>query len=261
MSVQLFPGDCLEILSGIADQSIDMIFADPPFNVGIKYSGQISDRRLDYYEWCEAWIDQCFRVLKPTGTIYLMTLTRHLESLYPMMKARGKFINQINWHNVASTNGKRSFWNEYQPILVYGKTTDYKFNTYAQTRIIADKNLRWGGYSTEPKGQLLDYWNDIPFVYAGSIAHPEAILSPGTNSKAHPAQMPVNLAARCILFSTDEGDTVLDPFCGIGTTGTACIKLNRSFIGIEQSEEYCQLIQERWQRQRQQPSLFATKGQ
>lgn len=256
-NAELILGDCLDVLPKIESASVDLIFADPPFNVGIRY-GENNDKRDDYAEWCAAWIAECFRVLKDTGTFYLMTITRHLENLYPVMKAHGVFINQVNWRNVAGANGKRCFWNEYQPILVYGKTSDYKFNPYAQTRRIEKANLRWGGYTTEPKGQLLDYWDDIPFVYAGSIAHPEALLKSGTNSKAHPAQMPVGLVARAILFSTDEGDTVLDPFNGSGTSGEACYKLNRRYIGIEKEREYYDLTLERWRRLALQPLFRLT---
>jgi DNA modification methylase len=127
---------------------------------------------------------------------------------------------------------------------VFGKTDKHKFNTYAQRRDIT--KFRWGRYRTKPQGQLLDYWDDIPFVYAGAITHPEAILSPGTNKKAHPTQMPLSLALRCILFSTDAGDTVLDPFSGSGTTGAACIKLDRNFIGIERESEYIKFALDRW---------------
>ena len=251
----LHNGDTLEVLRGLESASVDMVFADPPFNVGIKYAGKASnDDRANYPEWCAEWIAECFRVLKDTGTFYLMTITRHLEHLYPSMKAHGVFINQVNWRNVASTNGKRCFWNEYQPILVYGKTAEYKFHYLAQTR--KTEWVRFGGYSTGPKGQMLDYWNDIPFVYAGSITHPEAILKTGTNSKAHPAQMPVGLVARAILFSTDEGDTVLDPFNGSGTSGEACMKLNRGYIGIEREKEYCDLSQARWAKAALSPSFF-----
>ena len=255
MSESLHQGDVLEVLKTIESESVDMVFADPPFNVGIKYAGKSSnDERADYPEWCATWIAECFRVLKPTGTFYLMTITRHLEHLYPSMKAHGVFINQVNWRNVASTNSKRCFWNEYQPILVYGKTDQYKFHYLAQTR--KTEWVRFGGYSTGPKGQMLDYWNDIPFVYAGSITHPEAILKSGTNSKAHPAQMPVALPERAILFSTDEGDTVLDPFNGSGTTGEASMKHNRNFIGIEREAEYVELSLNRWAKARLSPTFF-----
>jgi DNA modification methylase len=94
------------------------------------------------------------------------------------------------------------------------------------------------------------------FRDAGSVAHPETILKPGTNQKVHPTQMPVNLAARCILFSTDKGDTVLDPFSGSGTIEVACIKLGQQFICIERENEYVKLALERWQKDHLQPSLF-----
>ena len=170
------------------------------------------------------------------------------------MEKHGVFVNKVEWRNVSASHGKRGFWPSTQPIVVFGKTKDYHFNTYAQRRTITW--LRWGGYKTKPQGQLLDYWDDIPFVYAGSVAHPEAILKPGTRQKAHPTQMPLNLAARCILFSTSEGDTILDPFNGSGSTGAACIKLGRHFIGIEREAEYVQLARSRWEQIRSQPMLI-----
>jgi DNA modification methylase len=247
----------LEILSTIEPGSADLIFADPPFNVGKKYGGSASnDRRDDYYAWCSEWIELGFRALKPTGSFYLMTIARHVFNMGAEMSKHGVFVNKIEWRNVSATHLKRQFWPSTQPILLFGKSDAYKFNTYAQTRRIMEKNIRWGGYSTGPKGQLLDYWDDIPFVYAGSVSHPEAILRPGTNEKAHPAQMPVALSDRCILFSTDTGDTVIDPFCGSGTTAVSCIKLNRIFIGIEKEEEYINLASERIAKLQRQATLL-----
>ena len=104
---------------------------------------------------------------------------------------------------------------------------------------------RWGKWSTEPKGQLLDYWSDIPPVYAGSIRHKEAIMQPGTNKKAHPTQMPVGLATRAIVFSSDTDDTILDPFMGSGTTGVACVQTGRNFIGIEIDRNYYEIAEKR----------------
>jgi site-specific DNA-methyltransferase (adenine-specific) len=248
-NLKLFKEDCVVGLPQLPSESVDMIFADPPFNVGKKY-GVNGDKRIDYYEWCDGWIAECFRVLKPSGVFCLMTISKHLGETYPMMHRRGAFINQVMWRNVSASHSKRGFWNSYQPVLMYGKTNAYKFNTYAQTRQIEEKNMRWGGYSTEAKGMLLDYWDDIPFVYAGSIAHKEAILTPKTNKKAHPCQMPEMLAGRCIVFFTDPGDTVLDPFAGSGTTLVAARKLGRFGIGFEREDEYCTLSMKRLERGR-----------
>lgn len=244
----IYNEDCLEGMKRLSDRSIDLIFADPPFNVGKKYGS--SDRRNDYYEWCEKWIDLGFKKLKDIGTFYLMTLTRHLEKLFPMLGSRGIFINQVCWRNVSANHSKRGFWNSYQPILMYGKTKDYIFNTYAQTRKIERKNLRWGGYSTKPRGQLLDFWDDIPFVYAGSIHHKEAIIEPGTNRKVHPCQMPQALAVRAILFSTDENNIVLAPFAGTGTTLVMARYYNRRYIGFDTSKKYCKIAEQRLEAER-----------
>lgn len=238
-------GDCLEVMKEMPDNSIDMIFADPPFNVGKNYGPNFEDKGLDYYKWCKAWIHLCFQKLKKTGSFYCMTLSRHLEQFFLAFHCEGIFINLIHWRNVSANHSKRSFWNSYQPILLYGKTEQYIFNTYAQKRVILIENMRWGGYSTEPRGQLLDYWNDIPFIYAGSIFHKEAIIKSGTNKKEHPCQMPLALANRAILFSTNENDMVLDPFVGSGTTTCSAKNLNRNFIGIEINPDYCKIAEER----------------
>jgi len=200
------------------------------------------DNRPDYYEWCEEWINLCFRMLQPTGSMYLMTIPRHLEKLYPMLGSRGVFINEIHWRNVSASHSKRGFWNSYQPILFYGKTEDYLFDTYAQTR---EQQKRWKEWFTGAKGQMLDYWDDIPFVYAGSIRHKEAIMKPLTNEKAHPCQMPVELAVRAIMFSSKENDVVVDPFAGSGTVLLAGKKLHRKALGIEIEEKYCEIAAKR----------------
>lgn len=244
----LIMGDVLEELGRMNSESVDMVFADPPFNIGLSYgeSGESADRRskAEYEKWCRAWIYEGFRVLRPTGTFYLMTINKHLAFILPAMADRGVFVNLVQWKNVAAGNNKRSFWSYFQPIAVYGKTDGYTFNPGAQE--LPTRFDRWNR-DERPKGYnfMPDFWPDIPFVYAGSISHPEAILEPGTNKKAHPAQMPVSLPGRAILFSTVEGDIILDPFSGSGSTGVAAVRLNRRFIGIEREPKYIELAKRR----------------
>ena len=238
--ITIYHGDALEILPTL--QGFNFAFADPPFNVGINY-GKDKDRRPDYYEWCRQWVDLTYKALNDAGTFYLMTITRHLGKLYPMME-QGVFINQVDWQNVASVANKRQYWPSYQPILVYGKTDQYHFNTYAQRKIDPTKK-RWGGYTTEQKGQMRDYWDDIPFVYAGSIKHKEAILRPGTKKKAHPAQMPEGLAHRMLAFSCPPDGTALDVFMGSGTLLRVAKDMGIRAVGIELSEEYCEIAAKR----------------
>jgi len=250
-------GDVLEVMQSLESESVDMVFADPPFNVGKKYAGKSGDNRGDYYEWCEAWSSECFRVLKNTGTFYHMTIDRHLERLFPIMGKYGKFINLIKWRNVSAEHDPHQFWNSTQPILMYAKSDEYKFNTYAQARSQKQMVVSWSKErAARTKGQMMDYWDDIRPVFAGSIVHPEAILKPGTKQKAHLAQMPIDLPARAILFSTDEGDVVLDPFSGSGTTWEAAEKLGRVFIGIEREAEYVAMANARLAKARLSPTFF-----
>lgn len=235
MELSITHADCITFLKGLPSESVDMIFADPPFNKNIRYKGY-SDKRLDYKEWCAEWIAEGFRVLKPTGSFYCMTIDQYLEWKLPIMAKYGVWINIIKWKNLATFSNKRSFWYTTQPIMLYGKTPDYKFNPYAQIRSESEVSISWNDKRKEStKYQMLDYWDDIPFVYAGSVIHKEAILEPGTRRKAHSCQMPEMLAARPILFSTYEGDTVVDLFVGSGTTPAACYKLKRNFKGCDSS--------------------------
>ena len=228
-------GDCIESIQEIPNESVDMIFADPPFNMKKEYGILTNDNRDDYFEWCDQWISECFRILKSTGSFYHMNLTRNLDNLMPIMKKYGIFQNLIIWRNVSSWGIKNRFYPKYQPIMFYSKTDNFKFNTYTQRE---QPFKRWGKMTGKMQGQMGDIWLDIPFVWAGSIHHKEAIIKPGTNSKVHPAQMPVGLVKRCIEFSTDKDDLVCDPFLGSGTTLEACRKTDRNCIGFEISDEW-----------------------
>lgn len=238
----IFNKDVLHALNHMPDESVDMIFADPPFNIGKKYKGD-NDKRENYFDWCDHWISECWRILKLTGSFYLMTLDRNLSKTFPLMDKHGIFLNLIKWKNVTGDHAKTSFWNSTQPILFYAKTKDYIFNIYAETR---QGVVPWNPKRKEnQRGQLLDYWDDIRPIYAGSIVHPEAILKPGTREKAHLAQMPEKLVGRAIKFSTDPGQIVYDPFMGSGTTAISALKLNRLYCGSDSSREYCTLANNR----------------
>jgi DNA modification methylase len=230
-TIELHCGDCSEVMARMESKSVDLVFADPPFNVGKKY-GKQGDNRADYKQWCGLWIAECFRILKDTGSFYLMTIPRHLEFTMPMMADKGVFVNLITWTHQAGLNDGRRFWALYQPILLYGKTQDYIFNRYAETKPETD-NGRWGKHTTEYKGQLGDLWGDIPFVYSGGAAHPEAIRPEGSGKKSHPCQAPEGLSKRAIRFSTKDNAIVFSPFMGSGTDGVACKLLRRNFIGVE----------------------------
>ena len=241
-------GDCLDIMAQMPDGCVDLVFADPPFNVGKDY-GTKRDRFADYPGWCRRWIAESFRVLKDTGVLIVMTIGRHLAHLFGALNSSGVFINQIVWKHQANGVYRRTFWPLYQPLLMYGKTTDYKFSRYAQRRLVTTR--RWGSMSTRVQGQMGDLWLDIPFVWAGHIGHRECIKEPGTHRKAHPTQMPGDLAKRCIVFFTDENDIVADFFGGSGTTFVVADRLGRKFFGCDINPDYVEMALKRLEKDRE----------
>lgn len=249
-------GDCLDVMQGMPDECVDLVFADPPFNVGKAYQ----DSRDNYREWCAEWIAECFRVLKPAGSFYLMTIEKHLQDKYAEMGKHGAFISQVIWKHASPLAGERRFAFNYQPIIIYGKTDEYLFNPKAQmllntilvTRKVAKAKPE---LTTGYMGRVGNIW-DIGYIGGGCMAPREAILADDSKKKAHPCQMPIALAERAILFSTNELGVVLDPFMGSGTTAIAAIRAGRHWIGIELEERFCEIARQRVRIEQAQLKLF-----
>lgn len=253
----LLCGDCLEIMPKMPPESVDMVFADPPFNVGKAYQ----DERPDYYDWCGKWIEELFRLLGSKGTFYLMTITLHLYQMMSSMKQHGVFIDQVIWPNSSLNGPQDQFVKMYQVILQYGKSHDYIFNPRAQI-IYRKHTVRLSQLKKKPHlatgypGRVGNIWDDIKFIPGGCMAPREAILEEDSKRKAHPCQMPIALAERAVVFSTEEGAVVLDPFAGIATTGVGCIRSGRRFVLIELEENYCKLGKKRIDQSLSQPLLL-----
>ena len=137
---------------------------------------------------------------------------------------------------------KNPFCAGYQPIIYHSKTAAAPFNFGAQQRV-STATLPYNRKLSV--GSIRDIWNDIPFVSAGCMAHKEAILIPGTKKKAHVCQMPEGLAERAILYTSNEGDVVLDPLMGSGTVGVVAARLRRFYIGIEREQSFFDLATHR----------------
>lgn len=249
-------GDCLEVVAGMPDECVDLVFADPPFNVGKAYQ----DSRDNYQEWCAEWIGECFRLLKPTGSFYLMTIPKHLSHTMRAMDDHGIFIDQVIWKNTSLNATPKQFPRAYQPILQYGKTDQYLFHPKAQV-IFRDHTVQASQLKNKPElatgypGRVTNFWDDITFIAGGCMAPREAVLCKDSKKKAHPCQMPIALPQRAIVFSTDEDGVVLDPFIGSGTTATACIRSKRYYVGIELEQKYVDIANERIRQERSQLEL------
>jgi DNA modification methylase len=176
------------------------------------------------------------------GSFFLMTIQEHVGAMWEPLSKGGTFKNMIVWKN-SSMPVKNRFCIAYQPILWFVKDPEnYTFN-YGFEKRESNVVLPWGRKNNAHS--IRDIWDDIPFVSGGCISSKEAILAPGTKRKKHPAQMPVKLANRMIGYCTNEGDTVLDLFCGSGTMPFACSLSGRKCIGIEKSPIYCDDIVKR----------------
>jgi len=227
-------GDCLRLLRAIPDGSIDMVFADPPFNLKKKYNGYIDNLAFEeYVAWCEKWLAELVRIAKPSGSIFVHNIPKWLSYYAAILNRHAHFKHWIAWHAPTSPMGK-SLQPAHYGVLFYVK--DLKQAKIYEIRMPHERERRssylrkdYGGKKAglHPFGPLVsDVWTDIH-----RIKHKKY-------RDDHPCQLPVSLLERLILMATDEGDVVLDPFVGAGTTAVAAKKLGRNYIGFDVDSMY-----------------------
>lgn len=236
-TVTAYNGDCLKVLSTIRNESIDLIFADPPYNLG-KDFGNGSDKWNsfdDYFNWSKCWIDECVRILKKDGTLYIMNSTQNMPHIDLYISRKMKVLNRIIWHYDSSgVQAKRKFGSLYEPILMAIKDeNNYTFNS--QDIQIEAK--------TGAERQLIDYRKKTPTPYntkktPGNVWYFPRVRFRMSEYEDHPTQKPEKLLERIILASSNPSAVVLDPFAGTFTTCAVAQKYGRKSIGIEANEEY-----------------------
>lgn len=236
---KIIQGDCLKILKKIPDNSVDMTFADPPFNLKKIYNHyEDSKEKQDYLSWCNDWMSEMVRVTKPTGAIFVHNIPRWLNYFAEHLNKIVYFRHWIVWDSGGAPMGKTLLPNHYG-ILYYTKSKSYnefKFNDircpHPRCRICDEFLKDYGGKKDQAHGfgpLLSDVWSDIH-----RIRHKK-------RRDAHPCQLPIPLLERLILMTTEEGDFVLDPFIGTGTTAVAAKQLGRNYIGIEIDSDYVKI--------------------
>jgi site-specific DNA-methyltransferase (adenine-specific) len=247
-SAVIFNNDCMTVLQSIRSNSIDMVFADPPYmlsNDGVtcqngkmvsvnkgqwdKSSG--FDHDTDFHN---EWISACRRVLKPEGTIWISgTYHSIYQCGYVLLKNDFHFLNDIAWFkpNASPNLSCRFFTASHETILWARKDKKAK-------HIFNYEDMKYGLF---PEDNLKKENTQMRSVWS--------LPTPKNSEKKHgkhPTQKPLDLLKRILIASTNENSIVLDPFCGSGTTGAACKHLgNRFFIGIEIDPQYCDLINNR----------------
>ncbi len=233
-------GDALEVLRRIPSESVDLAFADPPYNLDKAYLTYDDEKDRDtYLPWCNAWLDEYARVLKPTGSLYVLNLPRWAMHHAAHLNRKLYFQNWIVWDALSEPRGK--IMPAHYALLFYTKhPTCFTFNysdvspidarTYCLRAACVRRRKSRGDDDKEP---LSDIWRDVH-----RIKHRRY-------RDRHPCQLPDALPERIIRLSTKPGDIVLDAMLGTGTTAIVAAKLGRHYIGIDLDEAYVTIAREK----------------
>lgn len=237
----IFQGDVIDILEkNIGDNSVDLIFADPPYNIGKDFNGRKDAWESDesYLNWCYRWLDLCMDKLKENGSFYVMTSTQFMPFFDIYLNKKLDILSRIVWaYDSSGVQAKNYFGSMYEPILFGVKNKkNYTFNS----------NVILVEAKTGAKRKLIDYRKNPPQPYntekvPGNVWDYPRVRYRMAEYENHPTQKPIKLLERIIKASSNEGDTVLDPFSGTFTTSFTAKKLNRKSIGIEIDETYTKI--------------------
>lgn len=234
-------GDALEALSDyVPNESIDLIFADPPYNIGKNFNGR-KDRwpsDKEYLSWCYKWLDLCIQKLKPNGSLYVMTATQNMPYFDIFLRERLVILSRIVWaYDSSGVQARKYFGSLYEPILFCVK--DKKSYTFNAEDIMIEAK-------TGATRKLIDYRKPTPTIYnskkvPGNVWSIPRVRYRMDEYEKHPTQKPTKLLDRIIRASSNPGDVVLDPFSGTFTTSAVAQSLGRDSVGIEIEEEYIKI--------------------
>lgn len=233
--------DCVEFLRKLPSESVDLCFADPPFNLSkayITYVDKLSTK--DYLEWSKAWLTELVRITKPTGAIFIHNIPKWLIHYANFLNELAYFQHWIVWDSLARPCGTTLLPAHYGILFYTKQPSGFTFNEVRAPHKLCPKcHCFLKEYGNKPRhhfGPLLtDVWSDITRVQNKQLR------------QNHPCPLPEKLLERIILLASKPGDTVLDPFSGTATTATIAKALGRNFIGIDMDQEYVHFSRERLQ--------------
>jgi len=246
--LKLLHGDCLDLMCDIPDGSVDMVMADPPYGTtACKWDSVIP---------LEPMWEQLKRVIKKNGAIVLTALQPFTTTL--ISSNMGMFKYEWIWDCVCTSgflNSKKRPLKQHESVLVFTKVKLGNDNYQPQFSTGELRTVTTGS----PQANKGAYGKFGKVVKKSTQRYPKTIIqfsNPNGGGKLHPTQKPVALMEYLIKTYTNEGETVLDFCMGSGTTGVACLNLNRRFIGIEKDADYFRIATERIDREQEQPGLF-----
>lgn len=230
--ITVLQGDALELFRKISDNSIHLIIADPPYNLGKDYgNNQDSKSFNEYLEFSVSWLKEAYRVLTPNGTIYVFMGVRFISYLYDILDVQlGMFFKSwICWHYTQGMGKKIGFSPRHEDILMFTKTEQFTFN-------LDDIRVPQKYYRQR---------NNMRGANPGDVWQFSHVHYCNRNRQKHPTQKPEGLMERMVLASSNIGEIILDPFAGSGTTLRVCQQLNRRCIGFELNPGFVEIIVDR----------------
>lgn len=235
---QIICGDCIELLGGAGEPFADLVFADPPFNIGYQYDHYHDKQKKDkYLHWTRDWMAACAGVLKPTGSFYIAIGDEYAAHVRIIGEQLGLHVrNWIIWHYTFGQQTKNKFARAHAHIFYFVKDEkQFTFNEHA-VRLPSDRQLIYNDKRANAVGKMPDdVWNTYARV-CGTFKERQGW---------HPCQMPELLLARIIAANSHAGELVLDPFNGSGTTAAAALQLGRDYCGFDISENYVENTKKR----------------
>lgn len=238
--------DLFAVLDFLPDNFVDLLFVDPPYNLTKTFNSNTFKEMhtKDYVEWIDSWLSKLIRTLKKTASIYICGDYRSSSAIQHVGEKYFKVRNRIVWEREKGRGANKNWKNNTEDIWYFTVSDDYTFNLDAvklKKKVLAPYRIN---------GQPKDWEESNNGNYR--LTHPSNIWTDLTvpfwsmsENTEHPTQKPEKLLAKIILASSNEGDFVLDPFVGSGTTSVVAKKLNRKYLGIELDNTYACLTEKR----------------
>jgi len=233
--------DCIEYMKTLPNECVNLIIADPPYYKIVKddWDNQWKTEK-DYLDWCDLWILECFRILKPTGSFYCYSSQQMATDIEIIVKKHFKFRRRLIWYRADNQKQRTTMYNEsYEPITYSTKTDAFTFNNFniqVPSKYAGTKHKR---YDKDNK----PYWKEVnPTKQCGDVWEITKVKGGSKQDTKHKTQKPMDICNRIVKASSNEDDLIYIPFAGSGSEIISCIKNNRNYIATETDKRYIEEI-------------------